>query len=329
MRTIEITTNDEGAKAPIRFLRDENPFESLESYVENELIPFCVANCDDMFAIRCSISGWLIGSHDEEEIKVAIRQAAATTRIAALSNPFKTFTVKSLKEDIEEVIQVVLTRTLLLSRPSIIFNGSIGRPAIESVPRNRQLITLLNILVYDNGQIRARHNDSFDTMFRMKRAAHLADQIAAEWDGEIPEEGEDENQFFNLYTALVELNAKWQLAKLRFTNKEAEKLKAIRDSKEFDIKRLTTFVWGLITHRDKHEELNPADDWTRKAYREIATAGYASANNRQDQSNVLNPIKPSEVSAARGEKPRTAKGKVSKSKDSKVSMFSDIFKGIF
>lgn len=323
MRTLMINVND-NVKAPIRFFRDEDSFESLEHYVEHDLIPFCIANCPEMTTMRCAISGWKIGDYAPSEVAIAIRQAVRNSVLQNYHDFLAVFTVKSLATAIEDLIDIVTTRAILLARPSIIFTGAIGQPSVESVPRNRQLITLLNVLVYDNGQLRARHNDSFETISRMRKAASLSDLIESEWTGELSQD--EENRFQDLYSALVELDSKWQIAKLKLTAKEEEKLAEFRDSPTFDVNRLRSFVWSLVSYRNRHIEVNLSDSWTRAAYRELVMGGYNTAGTRDSMSNVLNPIKPTQVAAAKGEK--TAKGKPSKSKDPNVAMFSAIFKGL-
>lgn len=306
-------------KREIRRFRDSDGFENWDSYLENELIPFFFANVPECFQIRCSISGWLVGSYNPAEVEATIRQGAIATNMRRFSPWIDSFTTAELIDAIETLVDHVTTRMLILSRPSPIFTGAIGKQAVDSAPRTRQLIVLLNMLVFDNGGFRSRDADSFEIVDRLRKAGKLADLIQSQWDGSLESDSENANAFQDLYSGLVELDAKWQIRRLHLTEKEKAALESIRSASRFDVNRVRHVVWQMVILRDKTAELELSETWTIKAYREIALSGYNSANRTAAaKSNLVKSEKP------KGEAKSTVV-KPSKSKNPNVAMFADIF----
>lgn len=306
-------------KREIRRFRDSDGFEDFNSYVENELIPFFFAHVPESYSIRCSISGWLIGSYTDNEVAATIRQGVIATNMRRFSPWIDPFTTAELIDAIETLVDHVTTRTLILSRPSPIFTGSIGKHAVDSAPRIRQLIVLLNSLIFDNGGFRSRDADSFEIVTRLRNAGRLADLIDIEWDGSIESHDVGANPFADLYAGLVELDAKWQIRRLHLTEKEKAAIESIRNASKFDVNRVRHVVWQMVVLRDKTAELELSESWTIKAYREIAMSGYNSANR----------VAAAKSNLVKGETPKTAKTsttpRASKSKNPNVHMFADIF----
>lgn len=324
-----------GNKAQLRKFRDKNGFESFDTYVESDLIPFVLAHCPEVAQIRCSISGWLVGSYDSEEIIATIRQGVVATGMRRFHPILDSFTTAQFIDAVETLLDHVATRTLISSRPSPVFNGAIGKNAIDSAPRTRQLISLLNHLIYDGGNFRSKHSDSFDIIDRLRSSAKLADLIRAEWDGSFDSEADNANHYQDLYSALVELDAKWQISALRFTAKESESLAQIKSATKFDVNRVRQFVWQLVVMRDKHAELNLSSSWTLQAYRDMAALGYDSAARViASKSNLVKGEVAGDskryadrnADGTKKEKPKAAATpKASKSTNPNVNMFANMF----
>ncbi len=325
MTQILIQTQVGTPKLPLRLFRSGDGFESLSAYIESDLIPFMLEHVKELSQIRCSLSGWLIGTYLPEEAEAVIRQGLIAVNFYRFSDIMVSFTRAGFVSAVEELIDHVSIRALILARPSPVIAGSKGKPAIASAPRNRQLCLLLNQLLWDAGQMRERHTDSFDTIARLRKIARVADQVRDGWDGLLATATEVEaNQFEDLYSGLVELDAKWQMANLQFTEAEMNALKKHRESDVLDVPKLRAWVWSMITFRDKHVELKLSESWTRRAYTEIAFNTFNSAD--PAKSNLRGDTGPSNrhikhpVYAA--EKPK----KESKSKDVNRNMFSALLK---
>lgn len=313
--TIDLTLDD--VSFTIEGFRDANVFESFTAYALRVLLPV-FEQSPALTTFRCSISGFPIGHIDEIELGDTIRHAVATLRLTRFDDILNPPSPEAIVDGIETLIDHISTRMLFLSRPGPSLNFKMDKTAEAKVSKPRQLAILLNMLLWDAGLLREGQLSSDDILERIRRSATVADQIIANW--------VKIESLQDLHSALIELDAKYRIRTLRFSQKERDRLRLVRESVVLSTSELLDFVTMLIRHRDEHDVevvLEPTR-WTQEVYR--ADAAFNAAM-RSEFSNVIQA--PTQKEQKRAEAQSPAGRSKAAEKQAQMNRFAGAFASAF
>lgn len=279
-KSIVITYND--VEYPVANFRQEFPFESFDHYVQRWMPNFLMCNIDEASTIRCSISGVKVADIRGDELEDMVRQACATLNVNQHNDLLLDLKDRVIIDTLESLLDQLATRVLLLARPAPSISMSKNQLAIGTLSKQRQLTVLVNQFLYDAGMFRDKFVGLEDQLMRLRKASAMADRVSKVWG----DESADAYAFEDLWSGLVELDAKYRISALKFTRKEMETLKTHRESDTIDLANLRAFIWSLIRYRDEHTDVEVLPTrWTQAAYREDAFG----SQERIARSNILQP----------------------------------------
>lgn len=208
--------------------------------------------------VHCIISGFPIYSVVKSEMENLITQASIDLGLKEFDNPLSAPTTEQIEQAFNEVVEYIADVLLLRSTraPSLTF--SMHRLALANAPAKQQLVVLLATLLYDAGELRGRAEFVNDKLERIVATVALADEIRAI---------EDESVYSELFAALVELDAKYAIRQLVFTNAERVRLNNLLAKPEYNFAALNAFVLSLLAFRDQHSEIIEGGEvWTRTVF---------------------------------------------------------------
>lgn len=297
--TLTFTVNEIEYTAP----EFDNGTQKIETYMRDVLIWSGYA-FPEMATIRCSISGFRIAALDTRELEDMILAACANLGLARFNDWMASFTQKDVAEAIESVIDHMSIRTLQLARPAPSLSYSKGSPILSSLSKVRQTATLLNSLIWDAGMFRNSWAGEEDLVTRLRAQAFIADGLVEL--SRVYTDGIADTLLDELHAGLVELDAKYLISKLKFTNKEMKRVNEIREAVEIKqiIDLTTQLVVDMIVYRDTtlDIEIQP-QRWTQRVYSDNTF----NAIQKPENSNILQTAKPEKTGPAsnRQKKPQT------------------------
>lgn len=295
--TLTFTVNDVEYTAP----EFDNTTRKIEDYILDVVAwDFALRpEGDELTTIRCNISGFPIAKIHAKELDDMIIAACANLKLSRFNDWIAQFTQRDVAEAIESVIDHMSIRVLQLARPAPSISYSKGSPILSSLSKLRQTAVLLNSLIWDAGMFRNAWAGESDLVTRLRAQAFIADSLQESWT-------DSEETASELHAALVELDAKYLITKLRFTRKEMERINVIRESNDITtIVNLTTqLVTDMIVYRDTTQDIEVQPQrWTQKVYADNTF----NAIQKPENSNILQTAKPEKTGPAsnRQKKPQT------------------------
>lgn len=262
--------------------RSENPFERFADYAASELSQLFAGPLADHAVVHCLLSGYPIYTIHPTEMFVLIRQMA----YALGFDEFDQMVVvhdTDVATAFDRILDRIDLRMLELSKPAPSISYSNNRLSLASLPWTRQMSILLSTLLYDAGMFRDQSMGYETRNERLTATIELAQFIEDSYSRQVTDD---------LYSALIELDAKYAIRNLTFVRKEAAALEAIRNQVTPDFNRILDFVLKLIAYRDEHSEVvDEGQVWTRDIYAERTFAMI----DREKHSNIFKPETPKPV----------------------------------
>jgi len=254
-------------------LGEVNPLETFSDYAVHCLTN--VAMQANLEVTYCLISGFPTGFLHRDEMSDLIRAAVVALELDRIGATVERPTDSEVGMAFEMILDHVATRVIETSRPAPSLTFSRGRLAIANAHWTRQLAVLISTLLYDAGQLRDRDMRYTDKVMRIQATIEMAKYIRSL---------ESTAQIDELFSALIELDAKYSIRNLTFTRKEGDKLAALRAVGVPTIESIHEFALSLLAHRDQHSEI--IEDgmyvWTREVY----MARTFNAVDRREHSNL-------------------------------------------
>lgn len=271
--TLTFTAND--GEYTVEGFREVNVFESFALYFDRVVTPL-VADMPLVTTIRCSISGFPVATIHDSELADMVHHAIRTLKMNKLDDLLRAHSDQETIDAIETVIDHLIVRVTHLARPAPCLSYKADRVSEVVLSKTRQTSILLNQLLWDTGLF--RDVQSSDEMYaRRRKSFAIADVLIAKWDT-FPELDE-------VHQLLVELDAKYLINKLRFSQREKAQLDKLRESHTLPVVELIDFLNFLIKQRDERleTELFPVR-WSQEVYKDSLDYG---ANEILERSNVL------------------------------------------
>lgn len=252
-----------------------NPFESFTEYAVRELTPFITGS--EIPVMHCLISGFPTGILNRDEIAAMIASAVSALDLATMGGGLEAPSDSAVGAAFELIVDHVAMRVIETSRPAPSLTFSKGRLAIVGAHWTRQLAVLVSTLLYDAGQLREKEMRYTDKVLRIQSTIEMAEYIASL---------ESNEQTDELFSALIELDAKFSIKNLNFTRKEAERLVLLRQIGVPTLESIHEFALQLLARRDSGEtEVVDGVLWTKDVYQQRTFA----AVDREKHSNLFKP----------------------------------------
>lgn len=253
--------------------------DMFESYLLDTISPALRTHASDMFAIRCAITGFRIGMYLDSEIDAMLLNTSATLGITGRLNAALLVSQDDCIAAVQTIVAELDVRLVLLSKRSPLLAFQRDRLSLAGLDKPRQLAILLNMLLWDAGMLRDSFKDADELYSRMRRTFATADHVVAAWN--------ESTAFSDLHAALIELDAKYSIRQLMFTQKESRLLDQHRDADSLDVKGLTEVVLRLTAYRDVHLDADlTVERWTQRAYQ----ATMLSAASQEAKSNIVSKL---------------------------------------
>lgn len=234
-----------------------NPLETFADYAAACLTN--VVESEGLSRTYCVISGFQTGLLVRDEIEALIRSAVVALHLESFGGSLQAPSDNDVGAAFEMILDHVETRVIETSRPSPSLTFSKNKLAIANAHWTRQLAVLISTLLYDAGQLREVEMRYTDKVLRIRATIDMAEYIRGL---------ESTPQIDELFSALIELDAKYSIRTLTFTRKERDKLLALRDVGVPTIQDIHKFTLELLAYRDQFTEV--VDDagqlWTREVY---------------------------------------------------------------
>ena len=263
--TIQVEIADALYPLPMFRATPESSFESFSDYAIRVVLPLIHEVCQDITVIRCSLTGYPVATIHDAEVSSMVRHAVDALQLNKLNNILDaTPKPPVIIEAIESIIDHLAIRVTLQARPAPSLSFSNATFAMATLSEDRQLAALLNLFLFDSGQLRDSVSESSEIVERNRRSARVADQISAHYS--------DNEGLKSLRSLLVELDAKYRIAKLKFRRNELERLRVLRVAESLDVTELLDIVERVLAFRDKHSEIDVEKRWTQKVYQQDAIA---------------------------------------------------------
>lgn len=305
-------------------------FESFEAYVSRVILPVIRSDMPEITTIRCAASGFPIATIDSDELEEMITHAIHMLKLNRFDDLLKHITTRDVIEGLESLLDHMSIRVALIARVAPSLTYSNGTPAIAALTPERQLAILLNQFLFDAGQFRDKAVSMEDQLQRNRKSFACADVVRSLWG--------DEPVLTDIRLALIELDAKYRIATLKFNRKELERLTALREASSLDPREILDLIMHIIGWRDAHVELDVSPRWTQKVY---AREGITSAE-RIKYSNLVAPKDDTSPKGAAQRKPSGSTGPLTEEAKAKLhenkvkhdqkdllkSLLSDAFKGL-
>jgi len=285
------------------------------TYARRVLVPFIRDNCPRIAFIHCLRSGFPYGALNSRELDDMVTHAVVSAKydrqFDVWSGPIDP---AKIAEAVEDILDSLTVRVLFQSRPAPSLAFANGVPAIAALPAPRQLAILLSYLLYNAKGLDSLKFDSGIYIAAVRATIQLADYIQENWRAAALDDPKA-TQLVRMHEAMIELDAKYTLTKLRLSSKEAGTLESLRagSADGVDMDAIESFVMSLLLERDAHLDVDLVSPrrWTNVVfYRSVI-----SASDRLPQSNIAEqkPVK----------KPLTDKQKV---RAANKSMFASILR---
>lgn len=314
-----ITVSIDHMDYEIECFREIAAFESFADYSLRVLLPV-FEQTTSLTTFRCSISGFPIGHIDSIELSDTILHAVASLKLNRFNDILNPPTIQAVHDAVEDLADHIATRMYLLARPGPSLSFKKDRTSESKISEPRQLAILLNQLLWDGGMFREKSVSLEDNIERIRRSAKVADQIITNWN--------IDESLRPLYTALIELDAKYSIRTLNLFRRERDELMALRDSESITADDLYKFVTQLVIARDSREIEVVAEPhrWTQEVYRSTAFTMFP----RPEHSNLLPQLtKKEEEKRVRTQTPEGKAAEVAKKTETNryAAAFASIFGG--
>lgn len=264
----------------IEYYGDNDPLESFPSYCERVFFPL-LHMIPETYTIRCSLSGFVIGTISEYELRECFRAACMSLDLNRFSLPRRDLpTPWQIIEAFESIVDQMSIRLITMARPAPCFSANHGRFVLAHLDKNRQLAILLSQFLWDTGLFRD-NKESDDHILHLKRVFALADLIFANRTAE-------QASGALCLSALIELDAKYPIRSLKFTQHESARLLRLRAAESLDLESIAKFVIEVTAYRERTQEIDTSASWTKEAFREGI---FESARAREEYSNIAESIR--------------------------------------
>jgi hypothetical protein len=258
--------------------RSVNPIESFADYMVSNLLPVLETHMPELVTTHCLLSGFPVAKLLPIEIEQMIRQGVLALQLDEFDGVLMNLDEDSNIDAFELLVDHVQTRIIESSKPAPSMSFSNNRLAMAHQPWQRQLSSLLSLLLFDTGMFRNKRMAMDDRFARIMATIELAKAVQAI---------ETSQLIDDLHAALIELDAKYSIRSLVFIRRETETLEALRTAEVIDFEAILTFVLKLISYRDKNQEIveEGVTLWTK----EVFAARTFNAIDRAEFSNIFKP----------------------------------------
>ncbi len=236
------------------------PFELITDWMLNLVEPIQMF-IPEIAQSYCAVSGFPYAVLTRDEITEMVRHATVSLNLpkefdSRLEAPMD----YQLIDAVERVLDNLSIRQLGMARPAPSLTYSKDRLSTAVLSPMRQTAILLNTLVFDAGLFRDKFAGIEDHIDRVRAQIAMSRHIAAQWD--------DSTAMKDLHAALVELDAKYAIRKLRFVQGELNTILMLRRTEVFPVQTVIQMVIQMIAYRDVNLEMELTEDrWTRGVYK--------------------------------------------------------------
>lgn len=252
------------------------PFETILEWIGNLVEPIQMY-VPEIAQSYCAVSGFPYAVLTRSEISEMVRHAAVSLKLPEeFDSKLEPSMDYQLIDAVERVLDNLMIRQLGMSRPAPSLTYSKDRLSTAVLSPMRQTAILLNTLIFDAGLFRDKFAGIEDHIDRVRKQIAMSAHIAAAWD--------DSQDMKDLHAALVELDAKYAIRKLRFVQGEWNTILMLRSTEVFPVKSVIQMVIQMIAYRDVNLELELTEDrWTRSVYKR----NMLSAAAQEEHSNLV------------------------------------------
>ena len=234
-----------------------NPMETFEEYAIRELMSVFVA-MPELTQTYCLISGFPIGRLNQDEVRCLISAAVVALDLTGIGGGLMPPSDSDIGMAFEMILDHIAIRIIETSRAAPSLSFSKGKLALASAHWTRQLAVLVSTLLFDAGQLREKGMRYTEKVTRIQATIDMANYIRGL---------ESTPQIDELFAALVELDAKYSIRDLNFTQHEANRLARLRQVGVPTIDAINKFALELLARRDTTESIvEDGQLWTREVY---------------------------------------------------------------
>lgn len=268
------------AGTEIELYGDNDPLESFPAYCERVFFPLLHV-FPDTYTIRCSLSGFVVGTVNEYELRECFRAACLALDLNQYSIPRRDLPAPwQIIDAFELLIDQMSIRMITMARPAPCLSANNGRFVLAHLDKNRQLAILLAQFLWDTGLFR-ENKDSDDHILHLRRVFSLADLIQS---NKIAEQASGAL----CLQALIELDAKYPIRSLKFTQHESARLLRLRAAENLDFESIAKFVIEVTAYRERTQDVDTNPSWTKDAFR---SSVFGDARKREEYSNLAESIR--------------------------------------
>lgn len=253
-----------GKEYALPIFRNVNPFESIESYIEEWVLPI-MRELPEISFLRCAISGVPTAVNTLDEIKDCVAAGIRNLKMKRFNDLLLAYPLNDFRDALENLVDDISIQMILSWRrsPSLTFAKDASVTAVVS--QHKQLTILLNMFLFLSPMTKKTHDDVVEeTILVRRRIAAIADSVIARFD--------TEPAMKELLHLLVEFDAKYRILKFRPLRREKEEL-ADTNFASLDPVALCAFVRKIIDWRDDpdhNQSLYVGErTWTQEAYRAL------------------------------------------------------------
>lgn len=294
-----------------------NPMETFMEYATRELFSVFKA-LPELTQTYCLISGFPLGILNDDEIEALIRSAVIALDMTGIGAGLEQPSDSDVGGAFEMILDHIAMRIIETSRPAPSLTFSKDKLALANAHWTRQLSVLVSTLLFDAGQLREKEMRYTEKVVRIQATIDMAAYIRGL---------ESSPQIDELFSALIELDAKYSIRSLNFTRHEGERLSRLRQVGVPTIDAVYHFALELLARRDSKEELiEDGQLWTREIYQRQTF----EAVDREKHSNLWKPdnsdprryVKTDAPAKKRG-RPVSAESKARKERDAKIKAMAN------
>jgi len=251
-----------------------DPMETFMDYATRELVSVFAA-LPELTQTYCLISGFPLGMLNGEEIEALIRSAIVALDLHGIGAGLEAPSDSDIGGAFEMILDHIAMRIIETSRPAPSLTFSKDKLALANAHWTRQLSVLVSTLLFDAGQLREKEMRYTEKVVRITATIDMAAYIRGL---------ESTPQIDELFSALIELDAKYSIRNLNFTRHEGDRLNRLRQTGVPTIDSVYHFALELLARRDSKEEIiEDGQLWTREVYQQRTFA----AVDREKHSNLF------------------------------------------